>query len=414
MIPGKSICIPASPTVDVSAFLPIVEHPLFQRLRERKQLGVNYLVFPGAVHSRFEHAVGTLALTQRLCRVHEIRGERMRTLCAFALLHDIGHGPFSHQIEPILEGHHHQIGLQCLNEMESAVRSCEVDPDELKAMLSEEHPDAPFVSDRNLGTDKLDYLTRDALHIGFAGVPDVQILQFYTDFNHETLAIEEKFIEDIKRLQKFYSYLHQHGYLNKTALTAQRLLQRAVQEEMAADELEPSAFWRMTDCELTAWLRKGRTPIGRDLGKRLAERRLHRSFLVFKPDGYGFVERRNDKSLAVCEWSLKQLRHFSDRHATCQAMGTLENALDDLLGLEHGTILLAAMPYFRKLLPQDVRVFARDSGEGFLLFEKDRAHYRSLESDYLRTFAVRLTAPVELREQLALEAPRIERFLETV
>ena len=59
-----------------------MDHPLFQRLRERKQLGVNYLVFPGAVHTRFEHAIGVLALTQRFCRVHGMEGQRAKILCS--------------------------------------------------------------------------------------------------------------------------------------------------------------------------------------------------------------------------------------------------------------------------------------------------------------------------------------------
>lgn len=74
MIPRKSICIPATPPADIADFLPIVEHPHFQRLRGRRQLGINYLVFPGAVHTRFEHTVGVLALTQRLCRIQRLPG----------------------------------------------------------------------------------------------------------------------------------------------------------------------------------------------------------------------------------------------------------------------------------------------------------------------------------------------------
>ena len=62
----KTICVPASRPVDVSRFVPLLDHPNFQRLRHRKQLGVNHLVFPGAVHTRFEHLVGTLALAERI------------------------------------------------------------------------------------------------------------------------------------------------------------------------------------------------------------------------------------------------------------------------------------------------------------------------------------------------------------
>ncbi|MBR4219665.1 MAG: HD domain-containing protein, partial [Victivallales bacterium] len=96
--------------MDVSELYRIIDTEAFQALRERKQLGVNSLVFPGAVHTRFEHSIGVLSLAQRLCRIHGITGNDARHIQAFALLHDIGHGPFSHQTEPVLQGSHHRQG----------------------------------------------------------------------------------------------------------------------------------------------------------------------------------------------------------------------------------------------------------------------------------------------------------------
>ncbi|MBP5638150.1 MAG: HD domain-containing protein [Victivallales bacterium] len=234
----KSICIPATPPVDVEPFLPIIDYPHFQKLRERKQLGINYLIFPGAVHTRFEHTLGVLSLTQRLCRIHNIDGERAQTLQVFALLHDIGHGPFSHQIEPVLSEDHHTIGEQRILDMHEQIISCGVSPATIIDMLRGKHSDALWISDRNLGTDKLDYLMRDALHIGFHGTPDIERLQFNTHHLGDSLAIEAKYLEDAKQLQRFYSYLHQHGYLNKTALIAQRVLQRAICEELAETTIQ--------------------------------------------------------------------------------------------------------------------------------------------------------------------------------
>lgn len=411
MIPLHSICVPASPPVDVGELRPLIDHPYFQRLRFRKQLGVNFLVFPGAVHTRFEHAVGALGLTQRLCRIHGLPEEARRLVCAFALLHDIGHGPFSHQIEPVIGGDHHEHGRRCLDHLRGELRECGASFEDLAAMLQGTHPLAQWVTDRNLGTDKLDYLMRDALHIGFTGAPDIEKIQVYTLLDGERLAIEEKFLEEVKRLQKFYSYLHQHGYLNKAALCAQRILQRAVQEELASIEsASPEALWSMTDDELTGWLRAGRSAAARRLEGRLATRRLHRTVLAIRPEGYGFVERCSGKPMAVLEWPRGALRRVAEYCTDCQALAALEDRLARRCNLASGDVLVAPMPYFRKLLPQDVRIYS--AAGGFGLFEKDRDHVRSLEGDYLRTFAVRVVAVPEERERVARLSGRLAEVIQ--
>lgn len=413
VIPTHSICIPASPPVDVGGCRSVIDHPCFQRLRGRKQLGINYLVFPGAVHTRFEHAIGCLGLTQRLCRIHGLPEEQRRLVCAFALLHDLGHGPFSHQIEPVIPGDHHERGLVYLDTMRGELRECGAAFEEIAAMFRDEHGLAQVVTDRNLGTDKLDYLQRDALHIGFTGAPDIEKIQFYTTFANDGLAIEEKFIEEIKRLQKFYSYLHQHGYLNKAALCAQRVLQRAVQEELAArPDGDPQALWSMTDEDLIWWLRHGRSPAARRLEARLATRRLHRTVLAIRPEGYGFVERCCGKPMRVLEWPRPPLRRFAEFCTDCGALFALEDRLATSCALPPGDLLVAPMPYFRKLLPQDVRLFSGSTGSSFGLFEKDRDHVRSLEGDYLRTFAVRVTVVPEERERVARQWERLAAVIQ--
>ena len=218
----KAVCIPCSGSVEVEGLLPVLDHPLFQRLRRCRQLGLNDLVFPGARHSRL---------------VQGMPPEDRRALEVFALLHDVGHGPFSHQVEPVLPGDHHQRGAQVIREMEGAIRQCGADPARLLAMLAGKDPLGEWVSDRNLGADKLE---RDALHLGFVGTPPQDLLQKNTlRSSGGMLALREKFIEEGKRVQKFYSYLHQHGYLNKTALTAQRMLQWALQHKLQEEKPAP-------------------------------------------------------------------------------------------------------------------------------------------------------------------------------
>ncbi len=407
----KSICIPAAPPVDVSAFLPLLDHPLFQKLRGRKQLGINDLVFPGAQHSRFEHALGVLSLTQQLCRQQSFSSEDSKLLQAFALLHDLGHGPFSHQIEPVLSQDHHQVGQQRLLGIAAAIEQCGLSLSDLQAMLANTHPLAGWISDRNLGTDKLDYLHRDALHIGFKGTPDIEKIQFYTQMTAVGLAIQENYIEDAKQLQKFYSYLHQHGYLNKTALAVQRILQRAVQEELLTTNATGDELWKMTDWQLLSWLENASSAVSRNLLARLECRNIHRTFLALKPTGYGFVERIAGKNLVVQEWSRGELSKFCHCYQDISRLRQLENELALSCGMQPGDILFAAMPYFTKLIPKDLRVSTGKPQHDYWLLEQDRDHLRSLESDYLRTFAVRLLVIPEKRAALAGKAEALSSIL---
>ncbi|MBR4125757.1 MAG: HD domain-containing protein [Victivallales bacterium] len=411
----KSICIPCSGPVEVGDYLPIIDHPLFQRLRHCRQLGLNDLIFPGAQHTRFEHALGVLARTRQAAHIQHFDSDQQRALELFALLHDLGHGPCSHQVEPVLAQNHHQRGLLCLERMADAIQACGGSLELLQAMLSGEHPLGAWISDRNLGTDKLDYLERDAFHIGFIGMPDIATIQRQTLFaDNNILALNEKFIEDGKRLQKFYSYLHQHGYLNKTALAAQRLMQRALQEELllvpdrAAAEEE---IWELNDAQLFAWLAKAKSKLARQLAARLANRSLYRTCLCIKPEGYAYVENTVGKPIVVKEWSRAKLLHFSHTMHSLERLRDLEDRLAAAVKLAPGEVVLAAMPYFTKLLPKDLRIANGGPGD-YWLFEKDRDHKASLESDYLRTFAVRIVVPSEYRKRLAEKPEPLLEILE--
>lgn len=410
---NRSICIPGVPPVDISHFERLIDTPFFQALRGRKQLGLNHLVFPGAVHTRFEHAIGVLSLTQRLCTINHLPQDEALHLQAFALLHDIGHGPFSHQIEPVLStSDHHLEGIRILHELSGELAAIGVDASRVEGMFAGTEPLGLWVSDRNLGVDKLDYLSRDALHIGFMGTPDIERIQYYTRHTPECMAIEEKYVEDGKRLQKFYSYLHQHGYLNKTALAAQRMLQRACAERLAMpDAPTPEKLWSMTDDQLCAFLSKPRGSFPARMMSALLERRLYRSFLVLKATGYGYVEREASKELHVEERPRGELRAFCTKCQTLEALGALEDELSRLCSVAPGEILFASMPYFRKLIPRDLKVLSSGGHPDYWLFEKDIDHRASLESDYLRTFAVRLVCPPELRARLAAKASTILHLL---
>jgi len=171
--------------------------------------------------------------------------------------------------------------------------------------------------------------------------------------------------------------------------------------------------WGMTDRRLFDALERSPSPLARGLAERLFQRQLHVSALVLKPSGYGYVERCSDKPMTVVEWPLAQLRRFAGVVADNARLRQIEDEVGAELGLAPGEALFAAMPYFRKLLPQDVRIHSRSSGGGFGLFEKDRDHLRSLEGDYLRTFAVRLAVPREHRERVMARGEWLSARLES-
>lgn len=405
----KAICIPCSGPVEVGGILPLLDHPVFQRLRSCRQLGLNDLVFPGARHSRLEHALGVLKRTREAARRQGFAGGELRNLELFALLHDVGHGPFSHQVEPVLAGDHHLRGEKAILALEGPIRQCGGDPEAILQMLRGKDPLGEWVSDRNLGADKLDYLERDALHIGFAGTPALETIQENTVRTADGyLALREKFIEEGKRVQKFYSYLHQHGYLNKTALSAQRMLQWALQRELALRTPgEADEIWEMTDDTLLEWLRRGRSGAARKMLRRLVTRDLLRTCLCLKPQGYGYVENVEGKDIALQEWPRQALMALSRNLESLDTVLETEDALAEAVHARPGEVLLAAMPYFRKLLPKDLRI--ANGANDYWLLEKDRDHKNSLESDYLRTFAVRVITTQRLREKLAKDpAPLLQ------
>ncbi|MBP1582540.1 MAG: hypothetical protein J6866_01160, partial [Victivallales bacterium] len=149
--------------------------------------------------------------------------------------------------------------------------------------------------------------------------------------------------------------------------------------------------------------------LARDLASRLAWRQLHNAFLTLKPRGYGFAENASGKDLTVIERPLDELRSLAQKFQAPETVRQLENSLADKYRLPAGSILVAAMPYYTKLIPKDLRI-ATSQG-GFWLLEADGDHLRSLRSDYQRTFAIRVLAVPEARKRLAAKADEILAFM---
>lgn len=211
--------------------LDLIDHPYFQRLRRIAQLGLSYLVYPGAVHNRFQHAIGALHLMQNAIEEIRYKGhvitkeEELGCLCAI-LFHDIGHGPFSHALEHSIVNkvQHEQISAFLMEEIN---REHEGKFDVAIAIFNDKYPKRflhQLVSSQ-LDMDRLDYLARDSF---FSGVVEGQVgserIIKMLDVVNDQLVVEEKGIYSIEKFIVARRFMYWQVYLHKTVLSAEFML----------------------------------------------------------------------------------------------------------------------------------------------------------------------------------------------
>ena len=215
--------------------LELIDHPWFQRLRRIAQLGLSHLVYPGALHNRFQHAIGAMHLMQNAIDELRLKGneisdqEEVSLLCAI-LLHDIGHGPFSHALEYTIasEVHHERISSLMMNRLNEHFNGKLI---MAIAIFNNEYPKKflhQLVSSQ-LDMDRLDYLARDSF---FSGVVEGQVgserILKMLDVVDDQLVVEEKGIYSIEKFIVARRFMYWQVYLHKTVLSAEFMLVNAL------------------------------------------------------------------------------------------------------------------------------------------------------------------------------------------
>lgn len=209
----------------------IMEHPYFQRLRRITQMGLSYLVYPGAHHTRFHHAMGCLHLMQKSVSVLRFKGIKISAIEEEALyigilLHDIGHGPFSHAMEhSIVHGiTHEQISLlfmQQLNDFFAGRLS-------LAIQIFKGEYFRPFMHQlisSQLDMDRMDYLRRDSFYTGVAeGNINSERLISMLHVVDDQLVVEEKGIYSAEKFLLARRLMYWQVYLHKTSIVAENVL----------------------------------------------------------------------------------------------------------------------------------------------------------------------------------------------
>jgi hypothetical protein len=216
----------------------LIEHPYFQRLRRIRQLGLTYLVYPGANHTRFEHSIGSMYLVRTALQVLrekgvEITDEEAEGVTIAVLLHDLGHGPFSHALEEsIVKGiSHEEISLLFMKELNE-----EFDGRlELAIQIFLDQYPKHFLHllvSSQLDMDRLDFLKRDSFYCGVSeGVVSSDRIIKMLDVRHDQLVVEAKGIYSVEKFLVARRMMYWQVYLHKTVVSAERtlvnLLQRA-------------------------------------------------------------------------------------------------------------------------------------------------------------------------------------------
>ncbi len=210
--------------------LDIVDHPYYQRLRRISQVGFTYLVYPGALHTRFHHALGAFHLMTQAINVLrskgvEITDEEAEGVSIAILLHDIGHGPFSHALEHALIDLHHEdlstLFMEELNEVFGGQLNTAIE------IFTNKHPKLflhQLVSGQ-LDMDRMDYLNRDSFFTGvYEGVIGYDRIIKMLDVRDNRLVVEEKGIYSIEKFLIARRLMYWQVYLHKTSLGAEQML----------------------------------------------------------------------------------------------------------------------------------------------------------------------------------------------
>ena len=209
----------------------LVEHPYFQRLRRIKQLGLADVVYPGALHTRFHHALGAMHLMSLALKVlqekgHAISDQEAEAAQAAILLHDLGHGPFSHVLESVLLEHvaHESITLVLMKAMNKQL-SGRLD---MAIQMFEGTYKRKFfhqMVSSQLDMDRMDYLNRDSFYTGVVeGAIGADRLIKMLDVVDDQLVVEEKGLLSIENFLHARRLMYWQVYLHKTLLSAQAML----------------------------------------------------------------------------------------------------------------------------------------------------------------------------------------------
>jgi HD superfamily phosphohydrolase len=343
-------------------FLDLIEAPEIQRLYNIKQLGFAHLVFPGAHHTRLEHSLGTYNMASQAAEKLDLEEDEKETIACAAMLHDIGHGPFSHTLESILRDtlnvDHVDLTEKLIFGEHTIFESDEkeflgspsvfdilnehsIDQKEIINIIRGKTHRKPYLSqllNSAIDVDQLDYLVRDAYYTGVAyGMIDIErFLQTLTIDNNK-LAVRKKGIGVVENILMARTLMYSSVYFHKTVRIAELMLSKSI--EMIKD-IEPFKYFKMTDAELINNLKRMES-YQHEIATRIKYRKL------FKQAYTASQSSLDEKNISV----LKKLDDVKFKRKK-------EQELEDALSIPSGYVIIDAP--FKELHHAEPRIDQTD------------------------------------------------------
>jgi HD superfamily phosphohydrolase len=282
--------------------LPILDSPEVQRLRYIRQLGFSYLVYPGAHHTRFEHSLGAMHLASLMSAQIELDREEHLMVMGAALLHDIGHGPFSHAIEglskEILGRSHTDVrNLVIGTPLGETLENTGISPADVCTMIEGTHPMAGIIHGE-LDVDRMDYLLRDAHYTGVPyGTVDAGRLIRATRRSGGKIILDDSGIQAAESLLIARTLMRPAVYYHHVSRIAEKIFSTAVLEHCRSD---PAGIMermvRMDDAACFQTLLQSGSESARTLAGKLYNRRLYKRALYLGRNNVSISLRPSEES----------------------------------------------------------------------------------------------------------------------
>ena len=269
----------------------IMDMPQFQRLRRIKQLGLISLVYPGATHTRFEHCVGTMNLGSKLAEELDLDNDEIELIRVSALLHDIGHGPFSHVSEGVLSVPHEELSKFVITKtsMKDLLEE-KFNPNEIVDIINGKGHLGPIVSGE-LDVDRMDYLLRDSHNTGVSyGIIDYERLI-------SNLTLDDGLILDIKGVQAAEGalvsryFMYPSVYQHHTTRILNTMFRRALKKSFAEGIIDEQEMYKYDDSDITVIFRNCENEYVRDIMHRLDNRLVPKRVKTIRLDNFKFPEK---------------------------------------------------------------------------------------------------------------------------
>jgi HD superfamily phosphohydrolase len=265
--------------------LPLLDSAPVQRLRHIRQLGFSHLVYPGANHTRFEHSLGCMHLAGVHSRHLGLDADDTRLVTSAALLHDIGHGPYSHATEPLMEEYlrrdHQEIEHLLAGDATAEIlRELTLDPAEIGRVIHGEHPLSGIIHG-DLDVDRMDYLLRDAHYTGVPyGTVDAHRLIRSTIRTEHGMVLAESGIGAAESLLIARTLMRPAVYFHHVSRIAESMVKYAALEHLNDVRVGGcEALLGQDDATFLRELLGSQNPLTREMMERLYGRRLYKRAL---------------------------------------------------------------------------------------------------------------------------------------